>query len=64
MNKDILYKLEHCELAVERARIAVENLRKAIENASKEVAWFDNGKIIVNGQEYPIMDFKIEWTKK
>ena len=62
MNKDILYKLEHCELAIERARAALENLREAIYKDGKETAWFDNGKIIINGIEYPILDFKIEWT--
>lgn len=64
MNKDILYKINILQVQAETLLEAVMNLKKAIENEGKEKAWFDNGKVIINGVEYPIANFTVEWHNK
>lgn len=61
MNKDIYYKMRKLDDAMAKALDALYDVKKAIDDDGKEKAWFDNGKIIVNGVEYPIENFTIEW---
>lgn len=64
MNKEIIHKFKQLDDALAVALNQLYELKKAIEEDGKEKMWFDNGKIIVNGVEYPIQNFSIEWKSK
>ena len=38
--------------------------RIAIEFQHQEKVTFENGKVIVNGVEYPVSNFTVEWKHK
>lgn len=61
MNKEILNKLRQLSKDLDKLTDTFLELSDTIHDEGKEKAWFDNGKIIVNGVEYPIENFTVEW---
>ncbi len=63
MNKDLYYKIRKLDDAMAKALDALYDVKKSIDKLEGDkCGTIDNGKLIINGVEYPIQNFKVSWS--
>lgn len=68
MNKDIYYKFRILDDAMAKVLDALHDLKRAMDDAenktTKNKAKFNNGNLVINGVEYPVENFTVEWRSR